>query len=134
MIDIWNEVVEDGIAFPQEDLLNNESGKEFLAIICAIGYVITGFIGSPWIAIIIESVLMVGAILVLSRSGDKLFERKKGGNGLMEIKAVKFRKDGFYSQPFALGGEDGPDKYDKNIRYRGRLQNYLIDTEDGECV
>ena len=29
MIDIWNEVVEDGIAFPQEDLLNEVSGKVF---------------------------------------------------------------------------------------------------------
>ena len=46
----------------------------------------------------------------------------------MEIKAIKFRKDGFYSQPFAFGGEEGPDKFDKNIRYRGSLQNYLIDT------
>ncbi len=46
----------------------------------------------------------------------------------MIIKAVKFRKDGFYSQPFAFGGEDGPQNYDPNIRYRGSLQNYLIDT------
>ena len=46
----------------------------------------------------------------------------------MIIKAVKFRKDGFYSQPFAFGGEEGMDKFDKNIRYRGSLQNYLIDT------
>lgn len=46
----------------------------------------------------------------------------------MIIKAVKFRENGFYSQPFAFGGEDGVDKYDKNIRYRGSLQNYLIDT------
>ncbi len=46
----------------------------------------------------------------------------------MIIKAIQFRKDGFYSQPFAFGGEDGMDKYDKNIRYRGSLQNYLIDT------
>lgn len=46
----------------------------------------------------------------------------------MEIKAVKFRKDGFYSQPFAFGGEEGPDKFDPTIRYRGTLQNYLIDT------
>ncbi|MBP1584739.1 MAG: MBL fold metallo-hydrolase, partial [Lachnospiraceae bacterium] len=38
------------------------------------------------------------------------------------------RKDGFYSQPFAFGGEEGPDKFDKNVRYRGSLQNYLIDT------
>lgn len=28
----------------------------------------------------------------------------------MEIKAVKFRKDGFYSQPFAFGGEEVPDE------------------------
>ena len=48
----------------------------------------------------------------------------------MIIKAVKFRKDGFYSQPFAFGGEEGPDKFDKNVRYRGSLQNYLIDTGD----
>ena len=44
----------------------------------------------------------------------------------MEIKAVKFRKDGFYTQPFVMGGEGG--NYDKNVRYRGSLQNYLIDT------
>lgn len=48
----------------------------------------------------------------------------------MEIKAVKFRKDGFYTQPFAFGGEEGMEKFDKNIRYRGSLQNYLIDTGD----
>ena len=48
----------------------------------------------------------------------------------MDIKAVKFRKDGFYSQPFAFGGEEGPDKFDPAVRYRGSLQNYLIDTGD----
>ena len=48
----------------------------------------------------------------------------------MKIKAVKFRKDGFYTQPFAFGGEDGMEKFDRNIRYRGSLQNYLIDTGD----
>ncbi len=48
----------------------------------------------------------------------------------MTIKAVKFRKDGFYGQPFAFGGEEGMDKFDHNIRYRGSLQNYLIDTGD----
>lgn len=46
----------------------------------------------------------------------------------MEIKAVKFRDHGFYTQPFAFGGEEGTEKFDKNIRYRGSLQNYLIDT------
>ena len=48
----------------------------------------------------------------------------------MEIKAVKFRKDGFYSQLFAFGGEEGPEKYSMDIRFRGSLQNYLIDTGD----
>lgn len=29
MVRIWNEVVEEGVAFPQEDCLDNQSGKEF---------------------------------------------------------------------------------------------------------
>lgn len=29
MISIWNEIVEEGIAFPQEELLNDETGAEF---------------------------------------------------------------------------------------------------------
>ena len=48
----------------------------------------------------------------------------------MEIKAVKFRTDGFYSQPFAFGGEEGMEMFDPQVRYRGSLQNYLIDTGD----
>ena len=48
----------------------------------------------------------------------------------MEIKAVKFRTAGFYTQPFVFGGEEGPEKFDPKIRYRGSLQNYLIDTGD----
>ena len=28
----------------------------------------------------------------------------------MEIKAVKFRKDGFYTQPFVFGGEEGQEE------------------------
>ena len=31
MIEIWNEVVEEGIAFPQEDCLTVETGKAFFA-------------------------------------------------------------------------------------------------------
>lgn len=31
MIEIWNEIVEEGIAFPQEELLNLESGAGFFA-------------------------------------------------------------------------------------------------------
>ena len=46
----------------------------------------------------------------------------------MKIQAVKFRRDGFYTQPFAFGGEEGVEKFDKKVRYRGSLQNYVIDT------
>lgn len=31
MIRIWNEVVEEGVAFPQEELLDDESGRAFFA-------------------------------------------------------------------------------------------------------
>ncbi|MDE5764436.1 MAG: GNAT family N-acetyltransferase [Ruminococcus sp.] len=31
MIKIWNEIVESGIAFPQEDLLNEDTGSEFFS-------------------------------------------------------------------------------------------------------
>ena len=31
MVEIWNEVVEDGIAFPQEELLDAVTGEEFFA-------------------------------------------------------------------------------------------------------
>ena len=48
----------------------------------------------------------------------------------MKIKAVKFNEKGFMTQPFALGGEDGVEKFDAKVRYRSCLQNYLIDTGD----
>ena len=32
MISLWNEVVEEGIAFPQEELLNETTGEEFFAL------------------------------------------------------------------------------------------------------
>ena len=31
MVEIWNEVVEDGVAFPQEEYLTDETGREFFA-------------------------------------------------------------------------------------------------------
>ena len=31
MVRIWNKVVEDGAAFPQEEFLDDESGKAFFA-------------------------------------------------------------------------------------------------------
>ncbi|MBP5153547.1 MAG: MBL fold metallo-hydrolase [Lachnospiraceae bacterium] len=48
----------------------------------------------------------------------------------MIIKAVRFRENGFYTQPFAFGGEEGMAGFDREVRYRGSLQNYLIDTGD----
>jgi len=35
----------------------------------------------------------------------------------VKILTVKFRRDGFYTQPFAFGGEEGIEKFDKNIQY-----------------
>lgn len=46
----------------------------------------------------------------------------------MKIKAIQFRNNGYYSAPFVFGGEEGTEKYDLKERYRGSLQNYLIDT------
>ena len=40
----------------------------------------------------------------------------------MQIKVIKFHKNGFYTQPFAFGGKEGQDKFDHNIRYRGSLR------------
>ena len=46
----------------------------------------------------------------------------------MKIKAVKFRENGFMTEPFAFGGEDGMEVFDANKKYRSCLQNYVIDT------
>lgn len=48
----------------------------------------------------------------------------------MKIKAIKFCENGYMTQGFAFGGEEGMDKFDPNIKYRSSLQNYLIDTGD----
>lgn len=46
----------------------------------------------------------------------------------MKISAVKLYENGFMTQPFAFGGEEGPEKFDKSVRYRSSLQNFVIDT------
>ncbi len=46
----------------------------------------------------------------------------------MKILAVKLYEKGFMTRPFALGGEDGVEKFDSKVRYRSTLQNFLIDT------
>lgn len=44
MVTIWNEVVEEGIAYPQEDLLDDETGAAFFAAqtACAVAQMDTG--------------------------------------------------------------------------------------------
>jgi len=46
----------------------------------------------------------------------------------MIVKAVKLYENGFMTQPFAFGGEEGMEKFDPTVRYRSSLQNYVIDT------
>ena len=48
----------------------------------------------------------------------------------MEIKAVKTYENGFMTQAFAFGGEEGVENFDASVKYRASIQNYLIDTGD----
>ncbi len=48
----------------------------------------------------------------------------------MQIKTVRLYENGFMTRPFAMGLEDGEDKFDKDVKYRSTLQNFLIDTGD----
>ena len=48
----------------------------------------------------------------------------------MKIVPVKLFEDGYMTQPFAFGGEDGPAAFDPAVRYRSSLTNYVIDTGD----
>ena len=36
---------------------------------CAMGYLIAGFMLSPWVPLVVSAVLLIGAVVVLSRSG-----------------------------------------------------------------
>ena len=40
-----------------------------VAVICAVGYLIAGFMLSPWIALVIEAFLLIGAVMILSKAG-----------------------------------------------------------------
>ena len=42
-----------------------------VAVVCAIGYLIAGFMSSPWTALSVETVLLICAILILSRKSAK---------------------------------------------------------------
>lgn len=74
-----------------------------------------------------DFIKLVGVGTLGLMSGGKIFVEAKG-ESKMEIKAVKFTENGFMTQPFACGLEDGEDKFDPNVKYRSCLQNFLIDT------
>lgn len=48
----------------------------------------------------------------------------------MQIKSIKTYENGFMTQPFAFGGEEGMENFDASVKYRSSIQNYLIDTGD----
>ena len=103
MIRIWNEVVEEGIAFPQEELLSFETGKQFFASqsYCAIAeesgriyglYILhpnnvgrCGHISNASYAVSSESRgKHIGELLVK----DSLIQAKKLGFGILQFNAV----------------------------------------------
>lgn len=104
MIRIWNRVVEDGIAFPQEDLLDPESGAEFFASQTYCGTAVDehgkvtgmyilhpnnigrcGHIGNASYAVVSElRGLHIGEALVK----DCLVQGKKHGFRIMQFNAV----------------------------------------------
>lgn len=103
MIEIWNEVVEEGVAFPQEEALTTESGTEFFAsqTYCAVAeengkiyglYILhpnnvgrCGHICNASYAVSSSSRgKHIGELLVK----DCLFQAKKCGFGILQFNAV----------------------------------------------
>lgn len=105
MIEIWNEVVEEGIAFPQEDLLTIKTGREFFAAQTYNGVAVEektgeilglyilhpnnigrcGHIGNASYAVSSKSRgLHIGEKLVK----DSLYQAKEHGFGVMQFNAV----------------------------------------------
>ena len=48
-----------------------------VAIVCAVGYLIAGFALSPWLAIAVSAVLLLGALMLLNRVDLKRFEKSE---------------------------------------------------------
>lgn len=103
MVKIWNEVVEEGLAFPQEDFLNAETGAEFFAqqSYCAVAeaegkiygmYILhpnnlgrCGHIANASYAVAkISRGLHIGELLVK----DSLIQAKNCGFGVLQFNAV----------------------------------------------
>ena len=71
-----------------------------------------------------EFVKIIGVGAVGLMIDGKIFAEAKGESE-MKIQAVKFYEKGFMTQPFACGLEDGEEKFDKNVKYRSSLQNFM---------
>ena len=48
----------------------------------------------------------------------------------MKVKSIKTYENGFMTQAFAFGGEEGMENFDASLKYRSSIQNFLIDTGD----
>lgn len=100
MVHVWNEVVEEGIAFPQRDLLNDETGKSFFATQthCAVaddnGKVMGLYILHP------NNVGRCGHIANASYAVDSACRGKHIGEKLVSDSLVQAKKMGFKLMQF----------------------------------
>ncbi len=100
MIRIWNEVVEEGIAFPQLDLLDEESGRRFFAgqTYCGVadddGAVVGLYILHP------NNVGRCGHIANASYAVDSVCRGKHIGEMLVEDCLVRAKNAGFRLMQF----------------------------------
>lgn len=135
MIRIWNEVVEEGVAFPQLELLDKESGRAFFAAqtYCGVaddnGTVVGLYILHP------NNVGRCGHIANASYAVDSACRRKHIGEQLVSDCLVQARNNGFKLMQFNAVVENntharhlykrlgfGAGRNDpKRISYEGRL-------------
>ena len=95
MVHIWNEVVEEGVAFPQMELLNEESGRIFFAAqtYCAVaddnGMIVGLYIHHP------NNVGRCGHIANASYAMDSNYRGKHIGEKLVLDSLLQAKKAGF---------------------------------------
>ena len=74
MIRIWNEVVEDGVAFPQEECLDEKTGAEFFLIFSYDNFVFHN--DSPQFHFIVSFIVTEGALIERTLSFSKNYMQK----------------------------------------------------------
>ncbi|HAB00575.1 MAG TPA: GNAT family N-acetyltransferase [Ruminococcaceae bacterium] len=100
MVRIWNEVVEEGIAFPQEEFLDEESGKQFFAsqTYCGVaeedGHVVGLYILHP------NNIGRCGHIANASYAIDSVCRGRHIGEKLVSDCLVQAKKFGFTVMQF----------------------------------